>query len=927
MIDEEINFLEPNQSQNFQKSEIQTKWWSYRLEDVFKQLNSGEKGLSEKEAKDRQKFYGLNSIPTKKEIGFFGIVWGQLKSFLIIVLIVAALISMILGEKINAGVILVGVFVNLIFGAWQERKTSKLLKSLSASVANFAIVIREGEEKSINAKDLSPGDIVSLSAGDKVPADIRLFKTLQLKIDEALLTGESEPREKDARILQKDAILAERKNMAFSGTMVVEGKGIGVVAEIGQNSELGRISQMLYQIKEEKTPLQKKMDWLAVFLTRVVLALSFFVLIFGLIFNYSFITMFTMAIAIAVSAIPEGLAVIATVVLAIGMRKILERGALVKKLLGAEVLGSTDVICVDKTGTITEGNMKISKIYADGIEFDFDDEGKKEKYFQDIEMFLLRIGALCNDSYPSKENNGINDKFFGGNLTDRALLLSASKKGIKKEELEKEFERLDEIPFNSENRFMMTIHKGGDKRNIVYAKGAPEQILLFSDFAYDHKLKKQEKMTEGQREKIIKNYEKMSKDGLRVIALCYKEVPPNFNAISDTKHSDSNSAPKNKISIADTYTNFIFVGLLGIKDPVRAEVKETIKTVEKAGVKTIMITGDNKFTAKNIGKEIGLETKEENMLTGKELDEISQSDLKERVKKIQIYARTTPEQKLKIVQAWQENGMVVAMTGDGINDAPAIKQADIGISLGGGNDVAKETADIILLDNNFKNIIEAVKQGRVIFANIKKVVLYLLSDSLCEVFIVIGAIFMKLPLPVLASQIIWVNLIDDILPAIALARDGEMENVMTKENKKTDILDKENKALIFFTSLAGAVSVLAIFLIFWKGKEENYVLANSIAFALLGMNTLFFVFCVRDIKKPFWRVSWIENRALLYAVLVGIFMQVSAIHIPFLQNIFKTTAINLFQWVFVIVASFVVIFIVEFVKWIFNRQRVSYRNG
>jgi len=896
------------------------KWWALNLREVLDRLSSTEKGLPQDEVEKRQKKYGLNVLPKKEEIKPVDILWSQVKSSLVVVLLIAALVSLILGDLINAGVILLAVIINIMVGFWQEFKTSRALEALQKVVVNFAKVLRDGEEKLIKTQELVPGDIVLLSAGDKVPADLRLFKINDLRVNEAVLTGESEPREKDSKVLAAETVLAERINMAFMGTIVSQGNAQGIVVEIGKNTTLGKIAQLVAGVKEEKTPLQKKLDKFAVFLTRAILAIAGFVFVLGLIFGHSFREMFVTSVAIAVAAIPEGLAVTVTVVLAIGMQRILKQNALVKRLLEAEILGSTNVICVDKTGTITEGNMQVVKIVTEDMNIDLK-TGLPELTPEAAEeqLFLLRIGVLCNNAYIAQKEEKLKIDYLVGNLTERALLLAGYHMGLDKDSLEKQTPRLDEIPFDSRYKFMMTLHQFDEAHNIIYLKGAPEKVLLFSNFIYSHHIKRHLELNAYRREKFIKIYEDMSKQGLRVLALAYKKIPKDIKAITNDPEAKE---PRAHQTMSDLYTNFVLVGLVGMKDPIRENVKETTLITKKAGINTVMITGDNRFTARVIAKEIGLEIKDGSILEGEELEKISETNLKEKVKDIKVYARTTPEQKLKIVRAWQDQGAVVAMTGDGINDAPALKQADIGVALGTATDVAKEAAGMILLENNFRTIVEAVRQGRIIFENIKKIVLYFLSDSLAEVLIIITALVFKWPLPILASQIIWVNLIDDTFPALALTQDPATHDVMQDKpiKKESNILNLESKALIALISVVTALFSVFTFWLFWQKSEVNLDLARTLTFAVLGTSSLFYVFSVRNLKKPIWQTKIFNNWFLNGGIVLGAFLQVIAIYHPFLQNIFKTVPLSVWHWFYITIVGLLVIGAIEMVKWLFNKK-------
>lgn len=914
-----------------------TKWWAFNITDTFKRLDAVENGLTLEEAQARQKKYGLNILPEKEIFGTVDILIRQIKSSLVLVLLAASLISLLLGDFIDAGVILLAVLINVLVGFWQELKSSRTLSALQKIIVNNCKILRAGDEKVILTSELVPGDMVILSAGDIVPADLRLFQIHNLKINEAALTGESLPREKENKVLDEKIVLAERINMGFMGTIVVEGNCHGVVVATGQNTEIGKIAQLVSEIKQEKTPLQKKLDKFALFLTRMILIIAGIILILGIIFGHTLKEMFAVSVAVAVSAIPEGLAVTVTVVLAIGMHRILKRNALVKKLLSAEVLGSTDVICVDKTGTLTEGKMRVAKIITDNSDFEIKSHKKElDQKAAEEQMFILRIGMLCNNAYVAQKKDELKIDHLVGNLTEKALLLAGLEIGISKQELQKQYPRLDEIPFDPRYKFMMTLHEFDKQHNIIYLKGAPEQLFLFSNYIYTYQDNKHLELNQAQREKWFKIYEEMSKQGLRVLALGYKKVPSEVKMISDKTMNEETEKPRNietkeglagnkviKQTMSDLYTNFVLVGMVGIKDPIRENVAETVQITKSAGMEIVMITGDNKFTAQVIAKEIGLDVKDGHIMEGEKLEKISETELKEKVRQIKVYSRTTPEHKLKIIKAWQDLGKVVAMTGDGINDSPALKQADIGIALGTGSDVAKETADVVLLDNDFKTIVEAVRQGRIIFVNIKKIILYFLSDSFAEVTIIITGLLLKWPLPVLASQIIWVNLIDDTLPSLALTQDVVDWNVMRDKPIKKDesMLNFEGKFLIGLISLTTALFVLFSFWFFWKGNDSNIVLARTIAFTVLGISTLFYIFSVRNLKKPFWQTKFWNNKFLIFSVIFGIFLQSLVIYNPFLQRIFNTMALNIWHWIYVISVGVFIVLIIESVKWVFNKKQ------
>jgi len=893
-----------------------TRWWAFSIADTLKRLDAIENGLTSEEAFDRQKNKGKNVLPEAKKNGLLLILKNQFNSPVIIVLIAAGMISFAIGDIVDSTVIFLGVAVNLIVGFWQEMKAEHALESLQKVAANFAKVLRDNKEELIKAEELVPGDIIFLSPGDKIPADARLIKAENLKVNEAILTGESNPRNKSVRVLAPDTILAERDNLVFRDTMILIGEGVAIVTETGEGTEIGRIALLLSRVVEEPTPLQKKMNRLAKFLTKLILMIVFVIFIAGLIMGRNFEEIFTTAVAIAVAAIPEGLAVIVTVILAIGMQRILKYNALVRNLLGAEILGSTEVICVDKTGTITEGKMQVAKIATENNFFDWRENTELTPAEAEERIYLLQIGFLCNNAKILTDEEG-KEKIVA-DATESALISAGQSLGLEKKELEKIYKRIDTIPFDSNYKFMMTLHHFSETENVIYLKGAPEKVLFFSNYVYAHDTKHHLELNSYKREKILRIYEQMSRDGLRVLALGYKKVKKEITAIARNINPVNESIYQ---PMAEIYTNFIFVGLIGLKDPLRPGVKETIKSAKDAGIKTVVITGDNKYTAETIGREAGLEINDGHILEGDILEKMTETELKSKVKDIKIYSRATPEQKLKIVKAWQDNGVVVAMTGDGINDAPALKQANIGIALGGATDVAKEASDIVLLDNNFSTIIAAVEQGRIIFANIKKTVLYLLSDAFTEITIVVLSLIFKWPLPILASQIIWVNLIDDTLPALALTQDNEDGTLDKKCGVDREILDKENKFLIMTISFFTALAVLFIFWIFYQGKEDNLDLARTAAFISLGLDSLFYIFSVRNLKKPIWQTKFLQNKFLLAGVAIGIFLQLIAVHNSFFQGIFGTVDLNLMQWIFIILINFIVLGIIEGIKWMFNKKK------
>ncbi len=891
-----------SQSHKNRREKSADKWYTMSADDVLIKLDSSKNGLTQDEVEERLKQYGENKLPESRRQSRLKILITQFKSSLVYILLAASLISALLKDFVDAGVILLAVVINVIIGFYQENKAETALSSLRKIVVNHCQVMRDGHKKQIETKNLVPGDIVFLSPGDKIPADLRILQATDLKTNEAPLTGESGEIDKNNQTLSGDFIIADQTNMAFMGTAVTQGNAIGVVTSTADSTALGHIASLVAGTGELVTPLQRRLNIFSRKISLLVLAICLLIFGIGLASGRSFIDIFITAIAVAVSAVPEGLLVAVTMVLAVGMQRILKKKALVKHLLAAEILGSTSVICADKTGTLTEGEMRVVEISTPEHHLEFSSqEFNPAKHQPDDYMLILHAASACNNAYTERHKE--KQDIVRGMPTEKALLLAARSVGISKKEIDKEEPRLDEIPFDSAWKFMMTLHKGKG-RNTVYLKGAPEIVMQFSKYVYStHTKDKHAEITTEHRKKLQQQYEEMSRRGLRVLALAYKQV-------------GETSKKLDKVS----QDNFIFLGLLGIKDPVRSNIKKIIDTVKQAGLKTVMITGDHALTAASIAKEIGLSAGKKNIISGHELAQLDDKQLKEKVKDITVYARVTPEDKLRIVKAWQDRGHVVAMTGDGINDAPALKKANIGISVGSGTDVAKETADMILLDDNFKTIVAAVKEGRVIYDNIKKVILYFLSDSFTEVIIIVASLLAGWPLPILASQIIWINLIDDTFPALALTQEPPEGDIMHEhpEKRSRNILDKERKILIATISIFTAIGTLFIFHFFNRFGDLD--LARTAAFSALAFDSLLYVFSVRSLRKPIWHTNPFNNRFLIFGVVIGILLQLLVVYNPFLQKVFHTVSLGWQEWFVIIMECILVIGLIEFIKSLYYNK-------
>ena len=848
-------------------------WHNLSWQEAVEQLASDvEKGLSEGEVVSRQKRFGQNLLPKEKPLSRVRIFFEQLRSPLIYILIIAALITLFLREWADFIVIFGAVLLNTVVGYFQENKASQALKALKKVVKIEAQVIREGNELKIDSSELVPGDIIVLTSGNKVSADARLIEANNLKINEAPLTGEWLPAQKTTEVLSIEVPMADRDNMVYMGCTVEDGKGKAMVTAIGQNTEMGKIAFLVRETTEEKTPLQKKLAKFSKLVGIIIALLSLLIFVGGILKQKDLLEMFMTSIAVAVAAIPEGLPVAMTVILALGMQRILKRKGLVRKLVAAETLGSTSIIATDKTLTLTEGKMQVSQIIAED------------------KALLLQIATLTNEAFVENPQDPYPLWVVRGRPTDKALLLAGAEKGLKKWELEKVYPKIDEIPFNSQNKFIVTLHQ---KKNetFFYIIGAPEKILSLAKTDKNNLLK------------LNQELEDLTSRGLRVVAAAHKKI--------------SNYQPE-KSKLEDEINNLNFVGFLALKDPLRKEAKEAIKLCKKAGLKTIIVTGDHLLTARAIAQELGLKTKKENIIEGKDLDNMSDKEFQEKVKEIEVYARVEPHHKLKIIEAWQNRGEVVAMTGDGINDAPALKKADIGVSLGSGTDVAKEVSDLVLLTDNFNIMVAAIEEGRAIVDNIRKVITYLLSDSFTETILIGVSIILGWPLPVTAVQILWVNLIEDGLPGLALAFERKEKDVLQRkpEGGEARLFTREMKVIIFIIGILTDFILLG--LLWWLLQGNlNIQYLRTMIFACLGINSLFYIFSCKSLRRNIWHINPFSNKFLVVAVLFGFLMLVSGVYLPIFQTLLKTVSLEFQDWLIIAALGFINLILIEAAKYYF----------
>lgn len=883
---------------------ISMDWHTKTAEDTLQELQSSKSGLTNEEAKKRLIAYGLNELKETVKRTNFQMLLDQFKDFMIIVLIVAAIISGMLGEVADTIAIIVIVAINAVIGFIQEYRAEKAMAALKKLAAPFATVIRDGHRENISISEIVPGDLVSIEAGNSIPADMRLIEVAQLKVEEAALTGESVPIEKHTDVIDDEmAALGDRKNMLYKGTFTSYGRGIGVVVATGMETELGKIASMLQDAENTKTPLQKRLASFGKRLAFVVLGICTFVFLLGVLRGENPLLMLLTSISLAVAAIPEALPAVVTISLALGAKKMVKQNALVRKLPAVETLGSVTYICTDKTGTLTLNKMTVEEIFINNQLKKTDDIDK-----DDFPAKLLFTAlALNNDAKKAKNGNILGDP------TETALYEVALKKGFVKESLENIFQRTFELPFDSERKCMTTIHKIGDKQLltpvinetnpnfIAFVKGAIEVLAEKSSYVIT---KNGLQTIDTAQLTTINN--KMAAEGLRVLGVAIRY----FDTLPDNL---SNENIEDKL---------ILVGLVGMMDPPREEAKDAVQLCKTAGIIPVMITGDHPLTARAIAKKIGIIVEDDRaIITGRELDRLTLEEFEERVLHIRVYARVAPEQKLKIIKALKDKGHFVAMTGDGVNDAPALKNADIGIAMGiTGTDVAKESAHMILLDDNFATIVKAVKEGRRIFDNIKNFIKYTMTSNSGEIWTIFLAPFLRLPIPLLPIHILWINLVTDGLPGLALAAEPAEKNVMgrpPRHPKESIFTSQLSFHIIFFGLLMAAV---CLFTQAWSIKTKDYHW-QTMVFTILCLSQMGHVLAVRSERESLFSLGLLSNKPLFYSVLLTFVLQLVTIYVPFLNPIFKTEPLTIGELIICILLSSVVFFAVEVEKFVKRRRK------
>ncbi|MBN2251014.1 MAG: calcium-translocating P-type ATPase, SERCA-type [Candidatus Altiarchaeota archaeon] len=879
-------------------------WHSQKADEVFRKLESSDKGLSGKEGSERLERFGPNQLVESKGETPLQMFLDQFKNFLVVILIFAAAISASLGflqgsedEMIEAVAIIVVILFITVVGFIQEYRADKAMQALKGMVSLDAGVLRDGRFVRIPAKKLVPGDVLVLEAGDRIPVDARLFEVIDFRVDEAALTGESVPAGKDVVILAAETDLADRRNMVYMGTHATYGKAKAVVVGTGMGTELGRIAETIQSMEREKTPLQMRLDRVGKQVGIIVLVLCAIVFAAGVMTEEEItfdviVYMGIAAIALAVAAVPEGLPGVVTVTLAKGMREMAKKNAIVKKLNAVETLGSTTVICSDKTGTLTRNEMTVRKILVAGNVLAVSGEGYKpageftldgEAYDRanpDLQL-LLRASTLCNNA--SLENVSDGKWKITGDPTEAALVVAASKADLWQGGLHKEYPRIAEIPFSSERKMMSTVHKEPGGGRVAYVKGAPDVIInLCGSFVVDGRIKK---LSGADRERILSVNDEFASNALRVLGVA-------FRTLGEGEKLNSNLE-----------RDLVYAGLLGMIDPPREDATQAVKVASEAGIKSVMITGDHKLTAVAVGKEMGLYHEGDLVLTGAELEEVSEEDFRDIVEKVVIYARVSPEHKLRIVDALKKNGHIVAMTGDGVNDAPALKRSDIGVSMGiTGTDVAKEASDMVLVDDNFASIVAAVKEGRGIYSNIKLFIKYLLSCNIGEVLTIFVGLMVFSRLPLTPLQILWMNFLTDAAPALALAWNPPDPDVMQRKPRdpKENIINKSTVARFF---AVGALMASGTLILFWMNLGSAGDKAVTIAFTTIIMFQMFYALSCRSDKFPLFRVGLFSNRYLVLAIILSLSLQFLVIYFPPLQNIFKTVPLDVSDWLMILGVS------------------------
>jgi Ca2+-transporting ATPase len=874
--------------------QTENPWHSLTIKEIYKILSSSATGLTEKEAELRQRKFGKNVLGQEENLRLIKLLIQQIKSPLVFILIIAGFVTLFLKAYTDAAVILFAVLINTIVGVVQEGKASKAFLKLKLSQKTHAVVLRDGHKKQIDSEELVPGDVLILQQGERVPADARLLEQKNLQVNESVLTGEWLAVSKSTKRLAEKTSLPERSNMIWMGTFVADGWAKAIVVNTGASAEIGKIAEIIKKEKPVLTPFQKNVKKLAKFLGLLVLVALFFIFIGGILRGHSVFEMFFTSVAVAVAAIPEGLPVVVTVILAVGMERILSKGGLVKKLYAAEALGSVEVILTDKTGTLTQGIMRVSNVIT--LSSLKNNIFKKADVIAD-RLNVLKMAILTSNAFIEGSENKTSDWIVRGRAIEGALLVAGLEHGFSQDWLLKKQPRLDFLPFDSQRRFAASLHN-----NFLYVSGAPEYILKSCSFVY--RRGRVVKLSSLSKPKLKKALDRETAYGNRVIAVAYKKTK-----LKEVPRGESEN---------DLLSNLVFAGFIVFHDPLRPGVSKIILKTQKAGIRTVMVTGDHKKTAKKIAEETGIYRAGDKIVEGDELESFSESKLKEIIRESSVFARILPRQKLKLVQAWQSQGKVVAMTGDGVNDAPALKRAEIGVALESGTEIAKEASGLILLNNSFDTIFEAIIEGRRILTNLRKVLTYLLATGVSEIILIGCAIAANWPLPILPVQILWANLIEEGFMTFAFVfepREKGIVNTSPNVFLTKHLLTSGVRKIIVVMSFVSSILLILLFLIlnFALGYQIEHT--RSIVFAALSLDSIFFAFSLKNFRKPIWKINIFSNPYLISAMLISLTFLSAALFIPAARTLLSLEPLSGSEIFLVFVIGLFNLIAVELIKY------------
>ena len=885
-------------------------WHATEAHDVLSALEvDGGNGLSTEEHEKRLKQFGPNKFEKKERFRLLKLIWEQIANPLVIILVVSGIITYFLGEKTDTIVIYFAITVNTIVGVYQEGSAGRAFEKLKSSVKKFAVVKRDGARKEVEAETLVPGDIVVLESGDQIPADIRFFDTKALVVNEAILTGEWMPVPKSVNPTEEKTRITEQHDMGWMGTLVEDGSARGVVVGTGEHTELGKIASMLKEEEREPTPFQIGLAKLGKFITWMIMAIIAVIFILGILEGDDIVTMFITSVAIAVAAIPEGLPVAVTVILAVGMTHTLRKGGLIKKLVKAETLGSTTVIVTDKTGTLTKGEMNFAGAAGAAEIAGGEHQNLKgmNTNLSENQRFTIRTGVFTSNAFIENADEDPAKWIIRGRPTDRALLTAAGTEHMVPKQLFSEEPRADHLPFESERRFAASLNTEQDGRKRLYITGALEFIL---PLCHSQRGGDGSPVDLHDRDRVMGFYAASTGEGMRVLATAYKDV-------------DGDAEIPRK-DFGEALQGLVFTGVIGFHDPVRPDVAASIAEAKQAGLRTVMVTGDHENTALAVAREVGLEQTQE-AIRGEQLDTMSEEELKETIKTHQVFARVLPSQKVKIANAFKDAGETVAMTGDGVNDAPAIKAADIGIAVGSGTDVAKEASDLVLLKDSFSIIVSSIESGRVVVDNLRKVLAFLLAANWSEIALIAGALLLKLPLPVLPMQILWANIVEEGFMNFALAFEPKEDDVMKRTHAQlepTHLINKEMKFLIFAVGAFTSIILAGLYLYL---LDIGYPIEDirTIMFAGLCIDALFFVFSLKSLRKPLWKINIFNNRYLLIAFGMSTLFLVAGLTFPPLESLLKTVTPTLEDTLLIVGLGVVDLVCIEIGKYIYISRNLA----